>query len=115
MSEEIVGRLFGSFKVLEDAIINARENLSSRPHVKIEVLDRLDSYTTLLSKQRTVASELTTLIEQGLWQEVSQKIALINGLLEMIRTDARDVLASLNRSSSEEIESDSEEDSIIIC
>jgi hypothetical protein len=27
---------------------------------------------------------------------VTQKIALINGLLDMIRTDARDVLASLS-------------------
>jgi hypothetical protein len=95
MSDDIIGRLLNSFQILGDAINNARENLTARANIRQEVLQRLDSYTDLLKKQRDVAHDLEPLIAQGQWQDVSQKIALINGLLDMIRTDARDVLASL--------------------
>ena len=101
MSDQIIGRLLGSFQLLENAISNARETLTARPNVNVLVLERLDSYTTLLGKQRIVAADLKGAIEAGLWQEVSQKIAVINGLLEMIRNDAKEVLSSLAGDTSE--------------
>lgn len=115
MSKEIVERLFGSFSILENAIIAARENLSTKPGVKPEVITRLDSYGELLSKQRIIAEEIRLLIDDSRWNEVAQKIAVVNGLLEMIRTDAKEVLESLQSEKSlEDADEDSDED-IIIC
>jgi hypothetical protein len=116
MSDDIIGRLLNSFQILGDAINNAQENLAARANIRQEVLQRLDSYTELLAKQREVALDLEPLIEQGQWQDVSQKIALINGLLDMIRTDARDVLASLSGTDHLAHEEEGETKSpIIIC
>ena len=114
MSNEIVERLFGSFSILENAIIAARENLSSKPGVKPEVISRLDSYGELLSKQRILADVLRLLINDSRWSEVAQKIAVINGLLEMIRSDAKDVLASLQVSKADH-EDEIEDEDIILC
>lgn len=97
----IVERLFGSFKVLEMAIISARETLYTRQGVRPEVLSRLDSYSELLEKQRILAAELQQLIDNAHWSEVAQKIAVINALLEMIRNDAKEVLDMINGNSSE--------------
>jgi hypothetical protein len=96
----IVERLFGSFKVLEQAIISARETLYTRKGVSPEVLSRLDSYSELLEKQKKLATELQLLIDNAQWIEVAQKISIINGLLEMIRNDAKEILDLLNGNNS---------------
>lgn len=105
-NNSIVERLFGSFKILEQAIISARETLYTRQGVSPIVLSRLDSYSELLDKQKILAKELQLLIENAQWIEVAQKISIINGLLEMIRNDAKEILDVLNGNNSYEEQND---------
>jgi hypothetical protein len=112
-SNSIVERLFGSFSVLEQAIVSARETLYTKPGVSPAVLARLDSYSELLLKQKKLAGELQQLVDNGAWADVAQKITIINGLLEMIRDDAKEVLNSVSNKNSEDKEDDKE--TILVC
>lgn len=101
MDSSIIQRLFASFTELETAIHSARATLESKPSIPQEVITRLNSYDGILSKQRTLAEKLCTLIERGEWDEVSRHVSLINGLSAMIRDDARAILSALSANSDE--------------
>lgn len=92
----IVERLFASFTDLETAIESAKNTLQSRGTIPEEVIQRLDSYDSILSKQRRLATALCESIHTGNWDEVSRLVGLINGLSSMIRDDARAILTSLS-------------------
>lgn len=98
----IINRLFQSFQDLEKAIGSARKTLEEREEVPAEVVERLNSYDTILAKQRNLAKELCENIKQGNWDEVTRQVGLINGLSAMIRDDARAILSSLALNSDEE-------------
>lgn len=95
MQNAIMDRLFSSFIELEQAIHSARKTLASRGEVPAEILERLDSYDTILAKQRSLASILCEHINNGNWDEVGRHVNLINGLSAMIRDDARAILSAL--------------------
>ena len=107
--ETIVTRLFSSFTDLESAIESAKETLKKRGAIPEEVIARLESYDTILTKQRRLATDLCDKMHVGDWDEVNRIVGLINGLSSMIRDDARAILSalSLNSDVSEE-PSDSE-------
>lgn len=92
----IVERLYASFSDLEQAIESAKNTLSQKESVPAEVMNRLNSYDGVLVKQRKLASELCMHISTGNWDEVTRHVTLINGLSQMIRDDAREILASLS-------------------
>lgn len=97
MKMMMVNRLLESFTELESAILTAKKTLESKQSVPQEVIDRIDTYQQMLEKQRVLASAMSTFVEQGNWPEVSRHIKLINGLSEMIRDDAREIVGSLRR------------------
>lgn len=105
--DNIVARLFASFTDLETAIESAKKTLHSKGSIPEEVLRRIDSYDSILSRQRRLATALCDHISKGNWDEVNRHVSLINGLSAMIRDDARAILSSLalntDHSSEEEV------------
>lgn len=93
--DNIVTRLFASFTDLETAIDSAKHTLQSKGTIPDEVLKRLNSYDTILTKQRKLATALCDHIQKQNWDEVNRHVGLINGLSSMIRDDARAILSSL--------------------
>jgi hypothetical protein len=96
MQTNILERLFVSFTDLETAIKGARATLASKSSVSPEILERLDSYDDILSKQKNLAIQLCRYISNEEWDEVSRHVSLINGLSSLIRDDARAILSSLS-------------------
>ena len=96
MQSNIIERLFASFTDLEEAITKARTTLSKRDSVPDGVVKRLQSYDSILVKQRALASSLCEAIAQKDWDQVSRNVGLINGLSAMIRDDARAILQAIS-------------------
>jgi hypothetical protein len=107
--QDTIQRLFSSFSDLEAAIGSAKTTLTKRAEVPEEVVNRLNSYTAILTKQRNLAESLCKFLQQGNMDEVSRHVGLINGLSQMIRDDARGILASItNDQSASTIQEDAE-------
>ena len=94
-NSNIIERLFSSFTELEQAIESAKTTLAKKESVPAALLERLNSYDSILIKQRTLATTLCGHINAGNWDEVARHVGLINGLSAMIRDDARAILSSL--------------------
>lgn len=94
-NSNIVSRLFASFTDLESAIESAKKTLAQKEAIPEEIVKRLNSYDTILTKQRVLATSLCEEMARGNWDEVSRLVGLINGLSSMIRDDARAILSSL--------------------
>ena len=95
MESNIIERLFASFTELETAITKARSTFASRPSIPASVVKRLESYDTILAKQRALAVSLCEAISRKNWDEVNRNVGLINGLSAMIRDDAKAILAAV--------------------
>ncbi len=96
MESNIIERLFASFSELETAISKARTTFQSRESVPATVVRRLESYDTILAKQRSLAVTLCEAISRKNWDEVNRNVTLINGLSAMIRDDAKAILAAVS-------------------
>jgi hypothetical protein len=94
-SSSIIEKLFTSFTDLEKAIEGAKKTLESRSNTPPEIMTRLNSYDGILSKQRSLATQLCEEIMKGDWDAVSRYVSLINGLSAMIRDDARAILSAI--------------------
>ena len=90
----MIKRLLNSFSELESAIESARTTLNDKGTVPPAVFERLNSYHTILAKQRDLAEDLSSKIEEGDWEEVSRLVKIINGLSSMIRDDAHAILSA---------------------
>lgn len=99
MQTGIIERLFASFSELEQAIEKARATLSQRESIPETVMKRLESYDSILSKQRSLAVGLCEAISKKDWDDVSRHVSLINGLSAMIRDDARAILEAISQNS----------------
>lgn len=99
MESNIIERLFASFTDLEQAITKARVTLSERQSVPESVMKRLESYDSILLKQRSLATSLCDAVSKKDWDEVSRIVSLINGLSAMIRDDAKAILAAITENS----------------
>lgn len=91
----VITRLFQSFGELERAIASAKQALEGKQTPPQELLERIDSYEQILLKQRRLAEELCGFANSGNWGGVERNIKVINGLSQMIRDDAREVVAGL--------------------
>jgi len=96
MESNIIERLFASFSELETAINKARDTFKTRPSIPEAVVKRLESYDSILAKQRSLAVSLCEAISRKNWDEVNRNVTLINGLSAMIRDDARAILAAVS-------------------
>jgi len=94
MGPTLVDKLFESFCKLEECIQVTRSALSDRDDVPEEVVSRIDQYASIVDKQRGLASDLKQYIADRNWSEVSRHVRLINGLSNMIREDATEILAT---------------------
>ena len=92
MRRILIDRLFQSFTELERAIVSAHTILSRKTPENKELIDRIEAYENILVKQRSLATALCGHACLENWLEVARHIKLINGLSEMIRDDARDIL-----------------------
>lgn len=108
-SNGIIERLFSSFSALEQAIESAKSTLAKKESVPGEIIERINSYDNILSKQRTLATSLCEHINSGNWDEVTRHVNLINGLSAMIRDDARAILKALSG------QPDAQEDDVDVC
>jgi hypothetical protein len=95
MESNIIERLFASFSELEVAITKARNTFKTRPSIPDSVVRRLESYDSILAKQRSLAVSLCEAISKKNWDEVNRNVGLINGLSAMIRDDAKAILAAV--------------------
>jgi hypothetical protein len=96
MESNIIERLFASFSELEGAINKARATFKTRASIPDSVVKRLESYDTILAKQRSLAVSLCEAIARKNWDEVNRNVGLINGLSAMIRDDAKAILAAVS-------------------
>ena len=58
-----------------------------------EVITRVEQYREIVDKQRKLSTILNVYIEQQNWEEVTRHVKIINGLSNMIRQDAEEILA----------------------
>jgi hypothetical protein len=96
MTTNIIERLFNSFADLERAILSAKTSLAKKGNLPANVSARIQSYDSILAKQRALAVSLSEHMNQGNWDEVGRHVGLINGLSAMIRDDARGILSALS-------------------
>ena len=94
MESNIIEKLFASFAELESAITKARQTFKTRESVPEGVVRRLESYDTILAKQRAVT--LCESIASKNWDEVTRHVTLINSLSAMIRDDAKAILTAIS-------------------
>lgn len=100
MTTHIIEKMFKSFEELENAINKARNTLETSGKGTEEIFSRFDTYEEIIEKQRTLGLEMLNLINEGATEEdIHRKVALINGLSEMIKTDSKDILKSLTNGS----------------
>lgn len=93
MSAALVNKLLESFNELERCIQLTQDVLAQKRGVPSEVLNRVAQYSSIVSKQRSLAGELRDYITAQNWEEVARHVRLINGLSAMIRDDAQSILS----------------------
>ena len=98
MEPKIIEKLFTSFTELEGAITKARQTFETRKSTPPGVVRRLESYDTILAKQRSLAVALCEAIAEKDWDAVTRHVTLINGLSAMIRDDAKAILSAISTS-----------------
>ncbi len=101
-TEVLVSKLMESFDDLDRCIEMTKEVLSQKENVPEDVLHRIDQYSDVVLKQRSLAETLKTHIAGENWEEVARHVKIINGLSAMIRDDAQSILAGANRPDAEE-------------
>jgi len=91
----VIQKLLESFTELETAIRSARLALTKRNDPPKELLERVENYERILSKQRFLATDMWKHVSLSNWGEVGRHVKLINALSSMIRDDAREVVIGL--------------------
>jgi hypothetical protein len=98
----VLPKLKESIDVLETAISNAKQTLKMNSNCTNSHLLRLDSYFSIVNKQRGLVKDLehyysvvtpsnSDIVEMG------RKVELINALSAMIKDDAHDLMNSILR------------------
>ncbi|MCC6932600.1 MAG: hypothetical protein IT292_05030 [Deltaproteobacteria bacterium] len=92
---EVINRLNDSLDELEKSIQVAKKALLSRKEVPLDLVRRVESYESIIGKQRLLSEELLTLVINAKWDDVARHVKLINGLSAMIHEDANSLLSNL--------------------
>jgi hypothetical protein len=93
---EMRDSLFASMKQLKSSIDEAMYNMTEMYGQNHYAIVRLRSYYPALDKQLEYAVELDRMMSQGDYDAAMALIAKIQGISEMIRSDAKSILNSLN-------------------
>ncbi len=93
ISETLVDKLLESFDELDRCISVTRQILSQKEGVPGDVINRVNQYSDIVAKQRSLADELRGHLLGQNWEEVGRHVKLINGLSAMIRDDAQAILS----------------------
>jgi hypothetical protein len=94
MSEFLLDKLLRSFDELDRCISVTKQVLSTKDGVPADVLKRVEQYSDIVNKQRSLADDLKSFLDREDWTEVNRHVRLINGLSAMIRDDAQAILAT---------------------
>lgn len=94
MSDSLVSKLLQSFDELERCIEVTKRVLSEKEGVPTDVIQRVEQYSGIVAKQRSLTGELEAFLAREDWAEVSRRVRIINGLSSMIRDDAQSILAA---------------------
>ena len=87
-----INLLLNSLNELEKVIWNARITVNRKNYPTKGIIERLDSYDSVLIKQKKLAVELVKFIDEQNWEETNRHISLINGLSVLVRDDAKALL-----------------------
>ncbi|MBP9838162.1 MAG: hypothetical protein KBC84_05560 [Proteobacteria bacterium] len=93
MSEELISKLLESFNELDNCIEHTKSVLAKRAGVPNDVLARVNQYSDIVLKQRSLTEDLRKYLDTQNWDEVTRHVKLINGLSSMIRDDAQSILS----------------------
>ena len=96
-TEVLVSKLMESFDDLDKCISITKDVLSQKDNIPLEVINRIEQYSDIVTKQRTLTSDLKKYIDSQDWDEVTRHVKIINGLSAMIRDDAQAILAGAYR------------------
>ena len=93
MSVALVNKLLESFEELDNCIAVTKEVLDRKASVPADVVERVDQYSEIVAKQRSLTFQLRKHIDGQDWFQVARHVRLINGLSSMIREDAKAILS----------------------
>ena len=79
INEDTLNKLFASLDDLDNAINNAKKILVAKDSSK-SLLDRMDTYSEILSKQRALANTLSEKIKTNEVESISRIVSIISGL-----------------------------------
>ena len=109
MADSLVEKLITSFDELERCIEVTKQVLGEKDDVPEDVLVRVEQYSGIVAKQRSLTGELQDCLDREDWAEVSRRVRIINGLSSMIRDDAQGILAAAYQDDTVELEKDDKE------
>lgn len=92
MKPIIIQKLLQSITELELAIEKAKVSFREKGEAGIPLLNRIEHYEDILTKQKQLTTALCGHAVQGNWEEVNRHVKLINAYSLMIRDDARELL-----------------------
>lgn len=94
MNTSLVSKLIQSFDELDRCISLTKDVLAKKNGVPESIIQRVNQYSEIVSKQRILAQKLQSYLTIQDWEEVGRHVRLINGLSSMIRDDAQAILLS---------------------
>ncbi len=106
MSDSLVNKLLESFDELERCIDMTKDVLAQKEGVPSDVVERVNQYSGIVTKQRGLAVTLKSHLDNQDWEEVGRHVKLINGLSSMIRDDAQAILSGSYNGQNASSESD---------
>jgi len=97
MAHKIIVRLNKSLSELESSIRTTRSILMKKEGIPSYVIEHVDQYSTILEKQRSLASQLEGYLADNDFEQVTRHVRLINGLSQMIKEDAQSIIEDSNK------------------
>lgn len=91
----LVQRLTQAISELESAIIAATDTVRSKPQCPSEAIERLRRYMLIVEQQRSAIPRISELVSKPQPEELRIEINRINALSQMVRDDAKELLAGL--------------------
>lgn len=96
MDTKVLESLFSTLDRLERGVLRAKFALGERKVISFDLVQRLSSYESSLSKQRDIASELYRHLRNKDLEKIAQLTAVLVGLAEQVQGDANEVLSELD-------------------
>lgn len=92
MSFPLIEKLVASFDQLDSCIGTTLEAFKQSEDVPTDVINRVQQYSLVVLRQRSLVKDLETSLVNQDWHEVSRLVKIMNGLSAMIKDDALCIL-----------------------